>query len=59
VRTVKPLRAERRGELGLQHLDSDPAMMLEVLSEIDRRHPPATELALDRVAVGEGGLQAG
>src|SRR5439155_27252232 len=47
------------GEFGLQHLDGDPAMMLEVLSEIDRRHPPAAELTLDRVAGGEGGLQAG
>src|SRR2546422_731022 len=45
----KPLRAERRGELGLQHLDSDPAMMLEVLSEIDRRHPAAPQLTLDRL----------
>jgi len=53
----KPLRAERRGELRLQHLDGDFAMVLQVLGEVDRRHPPAAELALDCVAVGEGGLQ--
>ena len=53
----KPLRTERRGELGLQHLDGDLAMVLQVLGEIDRRHSPAAKLALDRVAVGEGSLQ--
>src|SRR2546427_659760 len=53
----KPLRAERCGQLGLQDLNGDLAVVLPVLSEVDRRHPPAAELALDRVAVGEGGLQ--
>ncbi len=32
-------------------------MMPEVLSQIHDRHPSATELALDRVALGESGLK--
>ena len=31
-------------------------MELEVLSEIDQRHPAATEFALNGAAVGEGGF---
>jgi hypothetical protein len=32
--------------------------VLEVLGEIHRGHPTVTQLALDLVAVGEGGLEA-
>ena len=32
-------------------------MMLEVLGEKHHGHPATTELALDGVAVGQGGLQ--
>ena len=52
------LVAERRGKLGLQDLEGDGAVVLEVLGQIDRGHPAAAEFALDRVAAGEGGLQA-
>ncbi len=31
--------------------------MFEALGKIDRRHPTATKLPLDGVAVGEGGFQ--
>ena len=55
----EPLRAERAGELGLQHLDGDETMVLPVLGEVDGCHPPVAELALDRVPVGEGSLQTG
>ena len=48
---------ERRGQFGAQHLDRDLAAMLEVFGEVDRRHPTRAELALERVAVGEGGLE--
>ena len=51
------LRAERGGELGVQHLERDLAVVLEVVREIDRGHAPAAELALERVAVGQGGLE--
>ena len=55
----EPSGAERRGELGAQDLQGDGAAVFQVLGEVDRRHPTATELVLDRVAPGEGGLQAG
>ena len=45
------------GEFGPQHLDRDLAVVLEVLREVDRGHAAGTELALERVAVGECGLQ--
>jgi hypothetical protein len=48
----KPLRAQAGGELGLQNLDRDLAMVFPVLREVDDRHPAAAEFALDRIAVG-------
>src|SRR2546426_3943973 len=33
--------------------------MLEILGEIDRGHPSAAQLVLDRVTVSQGGLQTG
>src|SRR5213079_2920177 len=53
----EPLRTERGSELGLQHLDGDLAMVLQVLGEIDRRHPAAAQLSLDQVTVGECRLE--
>src|SRR2546425_8292834 len=55
----KPLPPEGGGELRRQHLDRHRATVLQVLSEVDRRHPATAEFALDRVATGDGGLQAG
>jgi len=34
-------------------------MVLEVCGEVDCCHPPAAELALDRVTVAEGSLESG
>src|SRR5439155_11133398 len=53
----KPLRAERGRQLGLEDLNGDLAVVLPVLSEVDGCHPTTAELALDGVAVGEGGLE--
>ena len=55
ISAQEPLGAEHGGELGLQHLDRDLAVVPEVLGEVDRRHAARAELALDAVAVGEGG----
>ena len=52
------LGAEHGGELGLQDLEGDLAVVLEVLGEVDRRHAALAELALDAVAIGEGGREA-
>src|SRR5207245_2797628 len=47
------LGAERRGDLGPQHLDRDRPAVLEILREIDRGHPTVADLPLQCVAVGE------
>jgi hypothetical protein len=47
--------AERNGQLGAQHLYRNLAMMPEVLGQIDRGHPSASDLALNAITVCEGG----
>jgi hypothetical protein len=54
----EPLRADDGGQLGVQHLDGDVAVVLEVLGEVHRGHAARAELALEAVAVGEGGGEA-
>jgi hypothetical protein len=53
----KALRTERGGELMAQQLDGDEPAVLEVLGEVDGGHATTTQLPLDSVAVGEGGLK--
>ena len=55
----EPLGADDRGELGPEHLDGDPAVVLEVLRQVHGGHAARAELPLDPVAVGEGFGQAG
>ena len=55
----EPLGAEGDGELGSQHLERHGAAELAVVGEVDRGHPALAQLALDRVAIGERGGQAG
>jgi hypothetical protein len=45
--------------LGLEDLERDLAVVLLVPRQVDGRHAPLTELALDHVAAREGGVQAG
>ena len=47
--------ADHRGELGLEHLESDLPVMAEVLGQVHRGHAALAQLALNAVAVGEGG----
>ena len=47
------LRAEQRGEVGMQHLDRHLAVVLQIASEINGCHPARPELMLDRVAPGQ------
>src|SRR5712692_7417802 len=51
------LSPQRGCQLRTEQLDGDGAPMLQVLGEIDRRHPPAPELSLDGVTPGEGDLE--
>ncbi len=41
-------------EFGLQDLERDFALVLDVVGQVDCRHPALTELGLDAVAAGEG-----
>jgi hypothetical protein len=52
------LGAERRAKVGMQHLDGDGTIMLEVVRELDRRHPARAKFALDAIPVGETGTQS-
>jgi hypothetical protein len=54
---LEPVGAEADGELGQQHLERDGPVVLEVAGEVDRGHSAAPELALERVAAGEGGAK--
>ena len=49
----EPLGTENRGQLGLEDLQRDVAVVLEVRGEIDRGHPAGAELALDGVPAGQ------
>ncbi len=49
----EPLATQGRPEIGMQHLDSDLAVMAEIVGEVHRRHAALSELALDPVAVRE------
>ena len=40
-----------------QDLDGDVAIELHLAREVDHAHAATTELALDRILTGEGGLQ--
>jgi len=50
-------RVGRAREVGWQGLDGDVAVQLHVAREVHDAHPPAAELALERVLSGEGRLK--
>ena len=52
------LAAERRAQVGVQHLDGDVAIVLEIVREVHGGHAALAELAVEAVAVGEGGGEA-
>ena len=54
----EPLGAERVGEFRVEDLDRHRAVVLEIVREVDGGHAALAELALDAVAVGEGGGEA-
>ena len=55
----EPLDAQDRAEFGPEDLERHLAVVLEVGGEVDRGHAALAEHALDAVAVGQGGRQAG
>ena len=54
----EPLRAQRGGQLGVQHLERHRPVVLQVPDEIDHGHAATPELALEGVAAGEALPQA-
>ena len=54
-RTLQPPGGEDRVEFGAQDLERDFSVVAHVVREVDGGHGAGAELALDAVAVGEGG----
>jgi hypothetical protein len=51
--------AEDRSQLRVEHLERDRPVMADIVGTVDHSHAARTQLALDAVAVGEGGLKRG
>ena len=54
---LKAFRAERLGQLCMQHLERDGSIVPEVDREKDRGHAAPPELALDTVPISQAGLK--
>jgi hypothetical protein len=48
---VEPFGPEICRQFRVQNLDGDLAPVLDILGQIDSRHPASAELALDTVAI--------
>ena len=55
---MEPLGAQAGNQLRAEHLQRDPAAVLQVLGEVDRSHPAPADLALDPVTLGKSSLEA-
>jgi hypothetical protein len=55
----EPLAADHRRKLRLQDLQRHLAVVLDILREIDCRHPAFAESAFDLVAVAQGSRESG
>ena len=51
------LGPERARQLGMQHLQRHRSIVLGVLGEVNRRHPPAPKFPIDCVDVAQGVFQ--
>ena len=49
--TKEPVPADHPGQLRMEQLDGDHAVMPPISGEPDRTHPPSTQLAQQRIAV--------
>jgi hypothetical protein len=54
---LEALRTEGGGDLGVEDLERDRAVVPQIMGEVDDSHPTTSELALDAVAVGQDGLE--
>ena len=55
--TQKPLGAEHRAELGVEHFERNAALVLLVAREKHGGHAAASDLAIDRVRLAERALE--
>jgi plasmid stabilization system protein ParE len=55
----EPLRPQRQPQLGPEHLHRNLPVMAKVLGEVDGRHAPLPELALQRVPLPERLVEGG
>src|SRR5207248_7123362 len=56
--TQEALDPEARGELRMEQLNGDPALQLEIVSQVHRRHATTADLAGNLIVVRDGGLEA-
>ena len=54
---AEALRTQRRGKIGIEHLERDAPLMLRIPRQVHGRHPAAAQLALDRVGVADRRLE--
>ena len=50
----EPLDAEHGAQVGVEDLERDGSVVLDVAREIDRGHAATADLSVDRVSAGEG-----
>jgi hypothetical protein len=55
----EPIGPEHGGEFGTENLHRDRAVVFEIVGKVDRSHATFAQMALDPVAVGEGGREPG
>jgi hypothetical protein len=54
----EPLAPYDGGQLGLQHLERDTALVPQVVGKIDGGHSALTDLSLDAVSAFQGSVQS-
>jgi hypothetical protein len=55
---LEPLAADGGGQVGIEDLDGNLAVVPDVTGEVDRGHPPLPKLSLEEVAVSQLRLQS-
>ncbi|MBL0179464.1 MAG: hypothetical protein IPP98_10115 [Gemmatimonadetes bacterium] len=55
---LEALAADRGGKVRVEHLHGHLAFVLRVAGQEDRGQPPLAKLPLERIAIGEVGLQS-
>jgi hypothetical protein len=53
----EPLRPDHRRQLGPEDLERHLPVVADVFRQVDRGHAAGADLAVDPVAVGQGGLE--